>query len=82
MLVTLPPKTFNTNVCYHANGSSNVMKFFQILKFFALNKKREYCDKKNLLLIFTFWKNIAPRKTLSCHVCFGCLWKHIVTIKE
>lgn len=55
MLVTLPLKTYNTNVCYHAYVSPNVVKFFQ---------NENICDKVFLLLIFTFWKKFAPKKPL------------------
>ncbi len=64
MLVTLPLKTYNTNVCYHAYVSPNVVNFFQNFKIFYLKKNENICDKVFLLLIFTFWKKIAPKKPL------------------
>lgn len=46
MLVTLPSKTYNTNICYHANVSPNVVKVFQNFQNFDFFKKNEnICDK-------------------------------------
>jgi hypothetical protein len=70
MLVTLPLKTYNTNVCYHAYVSPNVVKFFQNLKKKKKNLNENICDKVFLTFDFHILENICTKKTLGHAMSF------------
>jgi hypothetical protein len=83
MLVTLPLKTYNSNICYHAYVSPNVVKFFQNFKKNYLKKNENICDKVFFTFDFHILEKICTKKTLGHAMSFfGFLLKNIVTIKE